>query len=250
MARVSLLGARMSGFSAAVDDYWNGVFAGGRALWRGPSLSVSVDPGLDAQGRFRATALHTDAGARVALTPMLAQALALREDAPLDLPGLARALAAAQAPWHGADHLFYLRSERRAELLAEAPAAQVRALTGDDAAAFARFQSQASAQDLDDAYVALDHPAAFGAFEGERLVCAASAYPWDGSSLMDLGVLTLVADRGRGHARAVVRAIARHALAHGGEPQYRCQLDHAASVALAAAAGLSRYGQWDAVPAP
>lgn len=240
----------MSGFSSVVDDYWNGVFAGGRALWRSPSLSVSVDAGLAAKGKLRATLLQTDAGARAALTPALARTLGLSEEAPLDLPGLERALADAQAPWHGADHLFYFRRERHAVLRAETPAAQVRALTAEDAAAFAQFERQASAQDLDDAYVALDHEAAFGAFEGERLVCAASLYPWDGSPLMDLGVLTLAADRGRGHARAVVRALARHVLARGGEPQYRCQLDNAASVALAAAAGLSRYGQWDVVPAP
>lgn len=237
----------MSGFSTTVDDYWRAAFAGGQTRWRGPALTVSVDPHLPAA--FRATLLDTAAATRVALTVELASALRLDEGRALELPTLRQALKQAGAQWHGADHVFYFPLERHAELADETPSAHVRALTPADAAAFALFQSRASQQDLDDASVELDHAAAFGAFEGDRLVCAASMYPWDDAPIMDLGVLTLPAHRGRGHARAVVRAIAGEALRRGFEPQYRCQLDNAASVGLAAAAGLSRYGQWDVVPA-
>ncbi|WP_373302707.1 GNAT family N-acetyltransferase [Streptomyces atratus] len=52
--------------------------------------------------------------------------------------------------------------------------------------------------------------------------------------MADFGVLTLPAFRGNGHGRHVVRALARHALSRGHEPQYRCQLDNHASVAPAA----------------
>lgn len=238
----------MSAFSSVVEDYWRAAFAGGRAHRRGPSLTVSVDEGLDP--RFRATLLETEAGAYAALTPELAAALALPPDAAIDSAGLRRALAQAGAPLWGADCVFYFAAERQAELARETPAAHVRRLGADDAAAFARFETEASEQDLDGAAVALDHDAAFGAFADGRLVCAASMYRWDDSALMDLGVLTLSAQRGRGHARAVVRALAGHALRHGCEPQYRCQLDNAASIALAAAAGWSLYARWDCVPAP
>lgn len=238
----------MSAFSSLVEDYWRAAFAGGRAHRRGPSLTVSVDEGLDP--RFRATLLETDAGARAMLTPALAAALVWPQDAAIDSAGLRRALAQADAPLWGADCVFYVAAGRQEELMHEAPAAHVRRLGADDAAAFARFEAEASAQDLDDASVALDHGAAFGAFADGRLVCAASMYRWNDSALMDLGVLTLRDQRGRGHARAVVRAIASHALRQGDEPQYRCQLDNAASIALAAAAGWSLYGQWDCVPAP
>ncbi len=87
----------------------------------------------------------------------------------------------------------------------------------------------------------------YGAFEGERLVCAASAYPWDDAPLADLGVLTLPPYRGRGHARRLVRALSRYAVERGHEPQYRCQLDNHASVAAAGSAGLTRFGTWDVV---
>ncbi|WP_321170720.1 GNAT family N-acetyltransferase [Embleya scabrispora] len=65
--------------------------------------------------------------------------------------------------------------------------------------------------------------------------------------MADLGVLTLPPYRGKGHARRLVRAISRHALARGYQPQYRCQLDNHASVAAAGAAGLTRFGTWDVV---
>ncbi|GGT45227.1 hypothetical protein GCM10010207_51840 [Streptomyces atratus] len=75
---------------------------------------------------------------------------------------------------------------------------------------------------MDDAYVELAHRAVSGAFADERLVRAASMYPWDDSTVADLGVLTLPSFRGQGHARRVVRAICRHAAGQGHEPQYRC----------------------------
>ncbi|KQZ54074.1 MULTISPECIES: GNAT family N-acetyltransferase [Ensifer] len=108
------------------------------------------------------------------------------------------------------------------------------------------FQGSASEEDLDAAYVELDHWLVYGAFDGDRLVCAASMYPWQERQIADLGVLTLVSDRGKGHARKVVRAISRAALEKGYQPQYRCQLDNHASVALAGAVGVTLFGQWEA----
>ena len=135
----------------------------------------------------------------------------------------------------------------KAGLLEDDAPPEVRQLTEDDRTAFAEFQAAASAADLDAAFVELDHWAAFGAFEQGHLVCAASAYPWGGARIADIGVLSLAPFRGRGHARNVVRSLSRYALAQGYEPQYRCQLDNQASVALAGAAGLSLFGTWDVV---
>lgn len=65
--------------------------------------------------------------------------------------------------------------------------------------------------------------------------------------IAETGVLTLPPFRGKGHARNVVRAISRYAYEQGFEPQYRCQLDNQASVALAKAAGLTLFGKWQVV---
>jgi predicted GNAT family acetyltransferase len=123
----------------------------------------------------------------------------------------------------------------------------IRPLTADDLEAFALFQATASEQDVDDADVELDHWVVAGAFSGDRLVCAASAYPWGDSLVADIGVVTLPDQRGRGLARAVVRELSRCVLARGLEPQYRTQLTHTASRAGAAGAGLRWFGDWDAI---
>ena len=143
--------------------------------------------------------------------------------------------------------MFYFADADKGALLQEDHAGTVRRLTEHDGAVFAAFESSASEQDRDDAYVELDHWAVFGSFEQERLVCAASMYPWENAQIADLGVLTLVPFRGKGHARTVVRAICKHAYEQGYEPQYRCQLDNHASASVAKAAGLTLFGRWEVI---
>ncbi|CDL81132.1 GNAT family N-acetyltransferase [Xenorhabdus szentirmaii] len=104
-----------------------------------------------------------------------------------------------------------------------------------DETVFSEFQSSAPEQDLGSTYVELEHWLVFGAFEHEHLVSAASMYPWSNAQIADIGVLTLEAFRGKGYARKVVRAMSKHAYMQGYEPQYRCQLDNHASLAVAKA---------------
>ena len=125
---------------------------------------------------------------------------------------------------HSADYVFHFTEEDQYALLQEVPQTNIRQLSLADEALFTDFQSLASEQDLDDAYVELDHWAVFGSFEAGRLVCAASMYPWGGERVADIGVLTLQSHRGKGRARGAVRAISRFALEQGYEPQYRCQI--------------------------
>jgi predicted GNAT family acetyltransferase len=87
----------------------------------------------------------------------------------------------------------------------------------------------------------------FGVFEQQRLVGAASSYPWGNAAIADIGVLTLPGSRRKGYAKAPVRSISRHALDHGHQPQFRCQWDNNASAALAAAAGFSFFATWEVV---
>lgn len=143
------------------------------------------------------------------------------------------------------DHLFYLPLTEQAALREEPWEGATRQLTDADAAAFAEFTAQAPEDDLDEAYVELDHWLVVGTFSGDRLVSAASMYPWGETLLADLGVITLPEFRGRGLGRATVRAISAAALARGYEPQYRCQLENTASAALARAAGFALFGVWE-----
>jgi predicted GNAT family acetyltransferase len=160
---------------------------------------------------------------------------------------LARALDVAAVKLNGADHLFYLPTQEQASVRSERVSPETRRLTETDADAFAAFAAHAPADDLDEAFVELDHWLIFGTFVDARLVAAASMYPWQGTQLADLGVITLPAYRGQGLARATVRAISAGALRQGYEPQYRCQLDNSPSVALAHSAGFVRFGTWDVI---
>lgn len=234
----------MPSFSPEITDFWSVSFAGD-VLASADRFTVTVNPDLDDDGP--AMVLHTaENGVRAVLSPTLAAALPPMAGEMLTEATLRQALRDAGIVLNGADNLFYFTEADTAVLLREASSDHVRALTTEDAAAFAQFQGSASEEDLDAAYVELDHWLVYGAFDGDRLVCAASMYPWQERQIADLGVLTLASDRGRGHARKVVRAISRAALERGYQPQYRCQLDNHASVALAGAAGLTLFGQWEA----
>lgn len=147
---------------------------------------------------------------------------------------------------HGADFVFYFPRVTTAQLRDAALGPSIRELTKDDAALFSAFEAAASEEDLDGASVGLDDWIVLGAFEGERLVAAASIYQWDDAPLADVGVLTLAASRRKGHAANLIRGCASRALAEGFQLQYRCQIDNAGSTALAASLGLALYGLWTA----
>jgi len=83
---------------------------------------------------------------------------------------------------HGADYIFYFSEAEKNVLLQESLEGTLRQLTEKDDAVFSEFESTASEQDLDDAYVELDHWAVYGSFEHNRLVCAASIYTWKGDA--------------------------------------------------------------------
>jgi len=182
-----------------------------------------------------------DGPVRAVVRPEIARRARLDEASDLSADELGVRLARAGVTLHDPDHLFYLPAHAWP---AAADARVARRLTALDRAAFDAFQDAASEQDREDAWVELDHWAVFGCFEGDRLVSAASLCLWQDSAIADLGVLTLAPFRGRGIARTVVRSICGFSRQQGFEPQYRCQLDNHASVALARACGLVPYGKW------
>ena len=210
------------------------------------SFRVVVDPALAPTRSV--SLLSLAAGPRfVTVTPSRATQLALTDGDAVELDDLAARIEAAGLELNGADHLYYLPVAEQEVLRRETAAAGIRELTAEDTALWDRFVEEAPEDDLDDAYVELDHWLVFGAIADGRIVAAASMYPWDDSTLADLGVITLPDVRGQGFARATVRAMSAEALRRGYEPQYRCQLDNAASIALAESAGFTLFGDWDVV---
>lgn len=237
----------MTSFPQPILNYWHDLFAGDAVVAGGEASCIAVNSALD--GKRRAMILEHAGGSIVAvLTPALADRIGVDRTRRMSIAALRERLAALGVRLHDPDYLFYL-PETPKQGGAASPAANCRQLTPADREAFETFQAEASEQDLEDAYVELDHWAAFGSFEGDRLVSAASMYPWDNQRIADVGVLTLPAFRARGHARSVLQAINSFARCQGYEPQYRCQTDNDASVALARAAGLMLFGRWEVASA-
>jgi GNAT superfamily N-acetyltransferase len=234
-------------FPQTITDFWRARFLNGDVLRSDDVFHVAINP--DLSNDRRVMVLETSDGrVSAALTPAVSVKLGLeRRRQDLTEPIFRQQLAEAGVALHDADNLFYFAGAGKGALLQDNHAGTVRRLTAHDGAVFAEFESSASAQDLDDAYVELDHWAVFGSFEQERLVSAASMYPWENAQIADLGVLTLVPFRGKGHARKVVRAICKYAYEQGYEPQYRCQLDNHASASVAKAAGLTLFGRWEVI---
>ncbi|SHX02752.1 putative acetyltransferase [Mycobacteroides abscessus subsp. abscessus] len=240
----------MPDFSPVITDYWTAAFSG-KTLHRNEHLTITVKPGLDHDERAAILRPAGDKPVSVTVSPAVADALT-EDIAALGNPtavGIRAALATRGVVLNGADNVFYLSESAADDILGEAASTDVRPLTSGDGEMFASFKAAVSEQDWDEAYVELDHWAVFGAFDGHgRLVSIGSMYPWDDEvPLADAGVLTLDSARGRGHAKTLVRAMFRHALMEGYEPQYRCQLDNAASNKLAASLGLQLFGQWETV---
>jgi len=231
----------------AVADYWQRAFGGGTRAIDDGTVCLTIDAGLGA-ARAAMILRRGDGRTSIALTPTIAERAGLSDMPPPPLPVVRERLAAAGFALNDPDLLFYPPAD--ASFSTPDGTHVVRRLETADEAAFAAFHAAASPQDLDDAWVEFDHPVVFGSFVADRIVCAASTLPWDRSPLADLGILTLPDSRGRGHARAVLAAIGRHVRSTGQELQYRCQTDNTASVALARAAGLAAFGEWDVLRDP
>lgn len=229
-----------------VTDYW---------FRDAPSEQLPADVGFlrvvvvpDLRHERRLTVLTpAGSGGFVILTPEMAETLAVAGGEVISASALEAKISSSGIALNGADIVFYFPAEEASEVSAEPVPEHVRQLTADDADVFATFVAEAPEGDLDEAFVELDHWLVYGAFDGDRLVCAASMYPFDSSPLADLGIITLPSSRGRGLARQTLRAMSAHAIRRAYEPQYRCQLDNHASIGLARSAGLTVFATWDVV---
>ncbi|MDV3510131.1 GNAT family N-acetyltransferase [Stenotrophomonas sp. C4297] len=234
-------------FAPLIDATWRSVFSGQRMLQDDPLLQLACSDDFD-EGEDGMLLQPVTGPARALLRPALAARLQLHAQSHWTLPQLQLRLQQLGQRTHGADRVFYFPAAELAAL-AERPAPpHIRRLDPADAAAFDGFQASASEEDLDAAFVELDHWQVFGAFDGERLVAAGSMYPWSRDpALADMGVLTLPEARGRGHARQLVHAMTVSAQTAGLQPQYRCQLDNTASIITAERSGLRAFADWDTV---
>lgn len=233
-------------FSQVIDDCWIKPFISGRVITGQDGFTIAINPDLDTDERVMV--LETSDGRMMAAAdPQIATKISLTGQEGIPASVFRANLNEAGIAMHGADYLFFFTNSGKVSLSGEGPDEGLRRLTPKDEAAFAEFMDAVPEQDKDDAFVELNHWLVFGIWEEQRIVCAASMYPWNGARIADTGVLTLPASRGKGHARRIIRAISRYACEQGYEPQYRCQTDNLASIALARSAGLMLFGKWEII---
>ena len=224
----------MTIFPKPVLDYWHEAFAGdGSSTWAVSEKLNPKRPAMILEG--------IDGWVRTVLRPELIDRVSPNAVGVTSIADIQDLLERSGVSLHDPDYLFYLPADTR---VASDRSMAARRLTIEDRGAFEVFQANASEQDRDDAFVELDHWAVFGCFDGDRLVSAASACPWENAPVADVGVLTLPDVRGRGFARAVILTISDFSRREACEPQYRCQLDNLASVALAKSCGFALFGKW------
>lgn len=224
----------MTIFPKPVLNYWHEAFASdSSSTWPVSEKLNPKRPAMMLEGM--------DGSVRTVLRPELVDRIGPRAAGDMSIGDIQDQWSRGGVSLHDPDYLFYLPADT---CIAPDRSMATRRLTIADRAAFEAFQADASEQDRDDAFVEIDHWAVFGCFNDGRLVSAASAYPWESGPLADLGVMTLPDVRGRGYAREVVLTISDFSRREGYEPQYRCQLDNLASVALAKSCGFALFGKW------
>lgn len=191
-------------------------------LWRiGQHAFLQIDPAL--------TALLSHLG-QLLQTPVTLTGEAIRasaHDYPLSITA--------------SDVLCYLEPNAFHPVETEAPFRSQR-LTPADRAALEGLHTACSEDDVDNAFVEIDHDTVWAVWHDQNVVAAASMYRTR-SSFYDIGVLTHPAFRGKQLGKVVVSALCSYALAQDAMVQYRCHEDLLSSLRLAQALGFRKYFQ-------
>ncbi|WP_031301922.1 GNAT family N-acetyltransferase [Sphingobacterium paucimobilis] len=232
--------------SGVICDYWKKLFCG-MTVYQRPNLKLTVKESLSEEEGLMVLDFPTGVK-HIVVSRALLNDLENEDLRNYSYEDIIESLRKRGIVLHGADYLYYFSKEALSALDGYVVVPEIRQLTVADTSCFLEFERTASIQDLDDASVSLEHWLVFGAFENDKLVAVASMYPWDDESrIADLGILTLAEYRGRGYALRVAQAICKEALRKGYEPQYRCQLDNDASIALASKLNLTLFAKWDVI---
>jgi GNAT superfamily N-acetyltransferase len=123
-----------------------------------------------------------------------------------------------------------------------APTRGTRLLTGQDLPELRRLAAACGPAAWEHSGIDPERPPVFGCFAGDALVAAGTLERW-GDQLLQVGIVTDPAHRGRGYGKAVVSAMTAHGLALGGVVQYRTLQANLPSVGIARALGFQRFAQ-------
>ncbi|BAP31183.1 uncharacterized protein CHSO_2146 [Chryseobacterium sp. StRB126] len=229
--------------SPIVQEYWKDQFQG-EVLCNNPAFTLFLNEDLE-EGSQIMTLEFPSGNTWAIINSKVARYFKNANLTTLDFEKFINTLKDKEISLYGADYIFYFPEEEKSKILNLNSPENIRPLTEDDTEHFSMFESLSTEEDLDGAFVELEHWKVYGIFENNQLVAATSMYPWQDTKLSDIGVITLNQFRGKGYAKQAVQVISKAALEDGYEPQYRCQLDNTASVALAKQLHLSLFAKWN-----
>ncbi|MGU3374827.1 GNAT family N-acetyltransferase [Chryseobacterium sp. M5A1_1a] len=232
--------------SPIVHQYWKDQFQG-EVLCDQPKFTLFLNEDLEEDSQIM-TLEFPSGNSWAIINSKVANHLKGTNFTHLDFENFINLLKDKQLFLYGADYIFHFPEEEKSIILNIDYPDNIRPLTSNDTDYFSAFKTISTEEDLDGAFVELDHWKVFGVFENNQLIAATSMYPWQKDvKLADIGVITLDDFRGKGYARQAVQVISKAALQDGYEPQYRCQLDNTASVTLAKKLNLSLFAKWNLI---
>ena len=158
-----------------------------------------------------------------------------------------------QAQWNDErkhEERFYALDVSQFQTFPSPPAYTVRHLTLDDQPAFDAFQSQCTAEELDEGEIGLDHEMIVGVLDGERIIAGASMYEWRGFS--DIGVITDPAYRRQGLGKVAVSYLCQALIKQGHQRVilYRHDIENLGSQGVARGLNFRLISTIEAVPPP
>lgn len=115
----------------------------------------------------------------------------------------------------------------------------LRVMAANESQAMTELHAANSAEDVDEAYVEIDHPIVYGCFDGTTLTAAASGYERTG--FLDIGVITHPKYRRQGLGKAVTGGLCQWALDHEMIAQYRHNINNLSSKHVATSLNFRQY---------
>jgi len=134
--------------------------------------------------------------------------------------------------------IHYLSPVDLPDLTTSAPF-HVRELALSDQEHLSALHGSCTPEEVDEAFVEIDHEIVFGCFNDHELVSAASGYRMTG--FLDIGILTHSRFRKSGLGKMVVGALCSWAIAHKVPAQYRCNILNSGSLGVARSLNFRHY---------
>jgi GNAT superfamily N-acetyltransferase len=226
-------------------EIWSTFYFEGKPFLKRRDIEIYINDSLN-KDEDLTVITYSNRLTRVSLTSEMSTTIGLNEQSKIyNLASFRSFLIKNRIQLHTPDKVYFLSKKRQNVSLN--PNLTIRTLTDRDREIFSRFANKIDPEELDNAYVELDHWAVYGLFIADILIASCSLYPWRETINADIGVVTLQNYRGNGFAKLLVSYAYEQISKKGYILQYRTQKDNLPSIKLAESLELSFFGEWQPI---